>query len=306
MLLLVAALFWTAPLLADAGPVNDPAAVKEVDFAGLTEAQKKIALKLLNEKGCNCGCKMTIASCRLRDSSCRRSLIFARTVVDALREGKKESEATQLLDQKSATFVEAKLPDDTGTVYNIDTSHDPVRGPKDSPITIIEFSDFQCPFCAGMQEALDKVLKAFPREVHLVYKQFPLNIHPYARQAALASLAAHSQGKFWEMHDRLFRNFSTISEDNIRKWAKEVGLNMAEFEKAVQSGQHEAMVQKDVADGAAAKVVGTPTVYINGKRITDKSFEGFKKMIQEELAAQRGSPSPDRKAAPATTSKSSR
>ncbi len=306
IVLLAAALAWAQPAVADAPPITDPAAIKEVDFAGLSDAQKKIALKVMNTKGCNCGCKMTIATCRLRDSSCRRSLIFARTVVDALREGKKESEVVQVLDQKSATFVEARIQDDTGVVYNIDVSHNPVRGPKDSPVTIVEFSDFQCPFCAGLQDAIDKVLKAFPKETHLVYKQFPLNIHPYARQAALASLAAHSQGKFWEMHDKLFRNFSAISEDNIHKWAKEIGLNMAEFEKAVQTGQHEAMVQKDMADGAAAKVLGTPTVFINGKRITDKTFEGFKKMIQEELAAQRGSSTPDRKPASAASSKSHR
>jgi protein-disulfide isomerase len=272
--------------------ITSTSQVKEIDFAGLTDQQKKIALKLMNENSCNCGCKMNIAECRLRDSSCRRSLIFARTIVDALREGKGEAEVARVLKAKTDTFVEAKLPDDTGVVYNIDTASSPVRGPKSAPISIIEFSDFQCPFCAGVQEILEKVLKAFPKDVKLVFKQYPLNIHQYARQAALAALAAHSQGKFWELHDKLFQNFSAINEENIKKWAKEIGLSMADFEKTMQSGKYEGVLQKDIADGAAAKVVGTPSIFVNGKRIHERNFEGFKKAIQEALAALRSPATP--------------
>jgi len=279
-------------------PETDPGKLKEVDFSGLSEAQKKTALKVMNEGGCNCGCQMTIASCRERDSSCRRSLIFARTIVDALREGKGEAEVVRTLKAKSDTFVEAKLPDDAGAVYNIDTASSPVRGPKDASVVIVEFSDFQCPYCAGLQSTLQDVLKAFPRDVRLVYKQYPLNIHQYAQQAALASVAAHQQGKFWVMHDKLFQNFQAINEENIKKWAHEAGLDMTQFEKAMQSGQPETMVQKDMADGAAAKVMGTPTLFVNGKRLHDRSFEGFKKLIQEELAGRQKAPASPR-AAPA-------
>jgi protein-disulfide isomerase len=284
-------------------PVTDPAKIKEADFVGLSDAQKKLALKIMNEKSCNCGCKMTVAVCRERDESCRRSLIFARTVLDAIREGKKESEVVQALDQKADAFVEAKLPDDAGAVYTIDTTHSPVRGPKEAPVTIVEFSDFQCPFCAGLQETLDKVLKSFPKQVRLVYKQYPLNIHPYAKQAALASLAAYAQGKFWEMHDRLFQRFTEISDDNISKWAREIGLDMSEFQKALQSGKHQALVEKDLSDGAAAKVLGTPTVFVNGKRLQDKSFEAFRKAIQDELAALHASPAPSKKAEAAASTR---
>lgn len=273
-------------------PITDLSRLKEVDWTGLSDAQKKTALKVMNENDCNCGCKMTVAACRDRDSSCRRSLIFSRTVIDALREGKPEAEVVRVLKAKSATFVEAKLPEDSGVAYNIDIAGNPVRGPKDARVVIVEFSDFQCPFCAGVQSTLDQVLKAFPKEVRLVYKQFPLNIHQYARQAAVASMAANAQGKFWQLHDKMFQNFSAINEENIKKWAKEVGLNQAEFEKAMQSGRHEAQVQKDLADGAAARVLGTPSMFINGKRVQDRSFEGFKKVILEELAAAKGFPAP--------------
>ena len=97
-------------------------------------------------------------------------------------------------------------------------------------------------------------------------------------------MAAHAQGRFWQLHDKMFQNSSLITEENIRKWAKEVGLNMADFEKTMQSGVLETQVQKDLADGATAGVLGTPTLFVNGKRIHDRSFEGFKKAILEELA----------------------
>ena len=273
-------------------PVTDYSKVKEIDWAGLSDAQKKIALKVMNASDCNCGCKMSVAVCRERDSSCRRSLIFARTIIDALREGKPEAEVVRVLKAKSDTFVEARLPEDAGVAYKIETGRNPVRGPKDAPVTIVEFSDFQCPYCAGLQSTLDEVLKAFPNQVNLIYKQFPLNIHQYARQAAVASMAAHQQGKFWQLHDRMFQNFAAINEENIKKWAKEVGLNMADFEKVMQSGALETEVQKDIADGAAARVIGTPTLFINGKRVQERSFEGFKKSILEELAAAKGPSSP--------------
>lgn len=291
-------------------PAADPAPstitsitdIKEIDFTGLSEAQKKTALKVMNANPCNCGCAKTVATCR-RDmpNSCRRSLIFARTVVDALREGKDEAAVTKTLQAKAATFVEAREPDDSGMAYNIDVTNSPVRGPKTASVRIVEFSDFQCPYCAELQKTLNEVLKAFPKDVQLVYKQFPLNIHQYARQAATASLVAHSQGKFWEMHDRMFQNFTQISDEKLRAWAKEVGVDMTKYDQALQAGKYEPVVQKDIADGAAAKVLGTPTLFVNGKRIHDRTFEGFKKAIQEELAAQRAGSTPA--APPASKSK---
>src|SRR5215470_18484794 len=214
------ALVLPAFCLADSQPpVTDFSKVKEIDWSGLSEAQKKTGLKVMNENGCNCGCKMTVAVCRERDSSCRRSLIFARTILDTLHDGKAEAEVVRVLKAKADTFVEAKMPDDAGVVYKIDAARSPVRGPKEAPVTIVEFSDFQCPYCAGLQSTLDQVLKAFPKEVNLVYKQFPLNIHQYSKQAAVASVAAHQQGKFWMLHDKMFQNFAAINEENIKKWA---------------------------------------------------------------------------------------
>ena len=296
---------WPAALLiaAAAKPATDVSEIKEIDFTGLTEAQRQMVLRVLNANSCNCGCNMTVSSCR-RDmkNSCRRSLIFARTVVDAVREGKDEAAVTKTLQAKAATFVEAKIPDDTGVVYSIDVANAPFRGPKTAPVRIVEFSDFQCPYCAELYKTLDQVLKAFPKDVQLVYKQYPLNIHAYARQASNAALAAHSQGKFWEMHDKLFQNFAAINDANIQKWAKEIGLNMTDYDKAIQTGRFEPVIQKDMADGAAAKVLGTPTLFLNGRRLHDRSFEALKKAIQDEIATVRSASAA--KAEPAKTAAS--
>jgi protein-disulfide isomerase len=267
--------------------ITDLSEIRDVDFTGLSETQKQIALKIMNQNPCNCGCRMTIAECRVDDHSCRRSLIFARTILDALREGKSEAEVVVVLKAKTDTFVEARPPEDTDVVYDIDVALNPVRGPLNATVSIIEFSDFQCPYCAGVQATLNRVLQAFPKDVRLVFKQYPLNIHQYAHRAAVASLAAQQQGKFWEMHDKMFQNFTAINDENLIAWAKELGLDMAEFEQAMHTGQYDAMVRKDMADGAAAHVLGTPTLFVNGKRVNDRSFEGLKRMIQEALATQK-------------------
>lgn len=301
-----AMLAWAAALMLPVALLAavDTSKFKEVDFSGLNDAQIRTAIRIMSVEKCNCGCGFTIADCRDKDSSCRRSLIFSRTVIDALRENKSEAEAVKLLRAKSSTFVEAKLPDDSGVVYDIKVGDSPIRGSKDAPVTIMEFSDFQCPYCASLQTALEQVLKAFPRDVRLVYKQYPLNIHQYARQAAAASLAAHAQGKFWQFHDKLFQNFQAINEENLKRWAKEAGLNMADFEKTMQSGKYEPAIQKDMTDGAAAKVVGTPTIFVNGRRLQgERTFEGIKKMVLDELAALKVTPAPSA-AAPRTPAKS--
>src|SRR5262249_38104242 len=141
-----------------------------------------------------------------------------------------------------------------------------------------------------LQKTLDQVLKAFPKDVQIIYKQYPLNIHQYARQAAAAALFAQGQGKFWELHDKMFQGFTQINDENLRKWAAEIGLNLAEYDKAMQSGRFEPIIQKDVADGAAAKVLGTPTLFVNGKRIHDRSFDGVRKTILDELATLKAAP----------------
>jgi protein-disulfide isomerase len=131
---------------------------------------------------------------------------------------------------------------------------------------------------------VDQILAAYPKDVRFVYKQFPLEqIHQNAMNAAKASLAAGKQGKFWEMHDELFKISKNLAMDEIRKKAEEIGLNMKKFDADFAAPETEKAVRDDLAAGRDAEVSGTPTMFINGKRVMNRSFEGMKSMIDDEL-----------------------
>jgi len=131
---------------------------------------------------------------------------------------------------------------------------------------------------------VDQVLAAYPKEVRFVYKQFPLEqIHPNAMNSAKAAAAAGNQGKFWEMHDELFKISKNLAMDEIRKKAELVGLNMKKFDADMASPETEKRVREDLEAGRGADVSGTPTFFINGKRVMNRSLEGMKAMVDEEL-----------------------
>ena len=131
---------------------------------------------------------------------------------------------------------------------------------------------------------MDQVLKAYPNEVKFVYKEFPLtSIHQNALNAAKAAVAAQKQGKFWEMHDKLFANQRTLSPDNLKQYAKEIELDEAKFEKDMTSPEVQEQLDADMKLAQEADVRGTPTLFLNGKRVMNRSFEGLKQMIDEAL-----------------------
>jgi protein-disulfide isomerase len=164
----------------------------------------------------------------------------------------------------------------------------PAKGPEGAPVTIVEFSDFQCPFCSRAIGTVDEVLKAYPDKVRLVFRQFPLEFHKQAPKAAEASLCAHDQGKFWEMHDKLFANQKALEVPALKGYAKELGLDAAKFDKCLDSGEKAATVQADMADGQKVGVNGTPAFFINGILLSGaQPFEEFKSVIDAELQAKK-------------------
>jgi protein-disulfide isomerase len=173
---------------------------------------------------------------------------------------------------------------DPNKVYDLPVGNSAVRGPKTAKVTITEFADYQCPFCAQSAPLVEEVMKAYPNDVNFVYKQFPLtSIHPNALPAAKATVAAGKQGKFWEMHDRVFKGSREISPEKLKEWAKEVGLDVAKWEADFNSPEVQAEIDKDTATGRTADVQGTPTFFVNGKRVMNRSVDGFKAMIDSEL-----------------------
>lgn len=168
-------------------------------------------------------------------------------------------------------------------VQQLPVNNSATKGAKNAPVTITVFDDFQCPYCARLVPTLEQVLAAYPTQVRLVYKHFPLSMHKFAKQAAVASIAARNQGKFWPMHDQLFANYNKLNDAKIRELAESVGLDMARFDKDLANPALEQEVAADMQLGGKAGVRGTPAAYINGVSLKDRSINGFKKVIDAEL-----------------------
>jgi protein-disulfide isomerase len=254
-----------------------------VDLAGLPAGKTASALRLLRDYDCTCGCGMKVAQCRVEDPACTYSKSLASTIVNALRAGKKDAAA--LAEAKASKYGKApappKLLDDPVPVA---TAGSPSLGPENAAITLVEFSDFQCPFCYKAAAELAATLKAFPTQVRLVFREYPLESHSQAALAAAAAIAAHRQGKFWQLHDALFANRQNLSKPAITAMASKLGLDMKRFEADWSSKETAAVIARDVQDGDRAGVEGTPTVFINGKRYHGPlAPEGIKPVLEAEL-----------------------
>ena len=237
------------------------------DLQGLTAARKAEALKMLRTEQCACGCDMKIAECRMKDHTCAVSRKLANLVVKEVGEGKPE--VTIRADLKKLGEAPEAVLDDP---IKIDVTGDPSRGPDNARVTIVEFSDFQCPFCSEAVAQTKLVMRQFPKDVRLVFKQFPLDSHAQAEFGAEAALAAQAQGKFWEMHDMLYAGFPNISRTRVMSYAQKLGLDMTRFTADLNSHKYRARVMKEEQQGEDAGVGGTPTFFINGKKF-NATFE---------------------------------
>jgi len=161
----------------------------------------------------------------------------------------------------------------------------PVKGNPDAPVTIVEFSDFQCPFCSRVQPTLEQIFDAYGDEVKLVFRHFPLGFHENAENAALASMCANEQGKFWEYHDKLFANQESLTMTNLKKWAADLGLDTEKFNSCLDNQTYKDQIDKDLKDGQAAGVQGTPAFFVNGQLVSGaQPFANFQVIIDAELA----------------------
>jgi protein-disulfide isomerase len=171
---------------------------------------------------------------------------------------------------------------DPNRVVDIPVGDSPIRGKKDAPVTVVEFSDYQCPFCARADPIVEEALKKYPDEIRFVYKQFPLtSIHPFAMGAAKAALAAGKQGKYWEMHDKLFANNRALKPEDLKKYAQEIGVDVAQWEKDMNSPEIQEQINKEMGEGRSAGVRGTPTIFVGGRQLQIRSAEGIKKLADQ-------------------------
>jgi protein-disulfide isomerase len=173
----------------------------------------------------------------------------------------------------------------TPPIVEISAEGAPFKGPVDAPITIVEFSDFQCSYCKRVLTVLDQVLERYPSKVKLAFRDFPIvNIHPHAHKAAEAAHCAAEQGKFWEFHDLLFEKQDAIPNANFSEHAKALGLEVTPFQACLESQKYKDKVERNYADGVKAGVSGTPAFFINGRLVSGaQPLEAFKAVIDEEL-----------------------
>jgi protein-disulfide isomerase len=165
----------------------------------------------------------------------------------------------------------------------------PAKGPAKAPIEIIEFSDFQCPYCLRVDPTVQQVLGTYGDRIRFVYRHYPLPNHPNARPAAEAAACAEEQDKFWQYHDRLFANPSKLGDPDLKQHAAELGLNTGQFNGCLDSHKLKARVDGDLKAGEEAGVNGTPAFFINGRMLSGaQPFEAFKKIIDEELVLKKG------------------
>jgi protein-disulfide isomerase len=169
-------------------------------------------------------------------------------------------------------------------VYLEITDAEPAKGPANAPIVLVEYSDFECPYCARAQSSVKQVLQTYGDKIRYVYRDFPLPMHSNANQAAQAGQCAGEQGQFWEYHDVLFDNFRALGGDDLQSYATQLGLDLAKFNDCLESGRHADGVDYDLASGQANGVSGTPAFFINGRLLSGaQPFGAFKKIIDEEL-----------------------
>jgi protein-disulfide isomerase len=232
-----------------------------VDFSGLSKAQRDTVLTVLRTEPCACSCDMRVAECRVKDPQCAFSRRLAAFAIRTASAGKSEAVIRAELDKYAKEPPPVLEPP-----VKLAIAGAPFKGPADAKVTIVEFSDFQCPYCAKAAIEAAQVVQKFPNDVKLVFKQFPLDDHSQAALAAEASLAAQAQGRFWPLHDRMYANFRQITRDHIFVWATETGLDMNRFRADLDSHKFAARVHAEEQEGEVAGVGGTPTFFINGKK----------------------------------------
>jgi protein-disulfide isomerase len=188
-------------------------------------------------------------------------------------------EALGMSSPSETTKPEVALGESLGT-------NSPVRGSPDAPVTITEFADFQCPYCASARGSLDQVLREYPHNVKLVFKSFPLDFHPDSMLAHRAALAAGEQGKFWEMHDLIFSQQRAMKRDDLYSMARSLGLDMDRFTNDLQSEKVQREIDTDRAEGKRRGVDGTPTFYVDGQEMVGVATTAqFEDMISRSLVA---------------------
>ena len=246
--------------------------VPQVDTSQLTDVEKNLWLELINDQLSPCGDPTSVAKCATESKRCGACVTGARYLARLVMEG---YDRTTLVEHYRSRFgTKDKLP--------LEVDDSPSRGAPMAKVTVVEFSDFQCPHCAAAHPELARLLREFDGRVRLVYKYFPLSSHTRATAAAQAAEAARAQGKFWEMHDMLFEHQRELEDADIQKYATQLGLDMERFNRDLAAESNLKKVEADRALGVRLGIEATPSFFVDGRPFRE-SPRNLAAYIKEEL-----------------------
>jgi protein-disulfide isomerase len=251
-------------------------------LAGLSAQQKYIALKVANETNCDCGCQDdSIAKCRKNDETCSRAPQLLTQIVALARESTSTAQIKDRMGKKPAAPT-GRSSDDL--VFKVPLDDAACRGPETAKVTIVEFSDFQCPFCGRVVPTVRQVEEKYGQDLRFCFKHNPLPFHQFAAGAAEVAVEAQSEGKFWEMHDMLFGNQRALDVASLDKYAQEIGLDQIKVRSAVEDQRYKLRIQKDQALASSLGASGTPAFFINGRSLSGaQPLAKFTSLVDEEI-----------------------
>ena len=259
------------------GMMKDEATkVVEAKAVALQEQQEQLAQKVAATEAY----EQRISELEKQLASLSAELV---SVESQVAEAQVDIEELQKEQFKPTPSVNPGRPDSTG-YYKVEVGDAQARGPEDALITIVTWSDFQCPYCNRVSPTIDALRKDYGQDLRYVFKHNPLSFHTNARPAAIAAEAAGEQGKFWEMHDKLFANQRDLTEKNFIAWARELGLDVKKFKRDLDNAAIAERVDRQQKEGMALGARGTPSFFVNGRFLAGaQPVAAFKKIIDEEM-----------------------
>ncbi|WP_242344407.1 DsbA family protein [Anaeromyxobacter terrae] len=260
----------SAPATAD-----DPKAVLPgVDLEGLSPEQQRAVAEFALDEFCYCGCPHTVSSCLHEHKSCAHAPRMAGQAVRLARGGATKADILRQVTAYYAAFDRrAQL-----TVADFG----PPLGDAAAPITLVEFSDFTCPYCRAFRPQLEAFVEKHAGRVKLYYKPFPIESHPNSGEAAQAGEWARGKGFFWQMHDRLFEGQHALGVDDLAAHAAALGGDADDLRAALADGRFRARIEASQAEARNAGLKGTPTLFMNGRLLTDLSEDGLEQALRDE------------------------
>ena len=244
--------------------------LKGVDTSPLTPRERREWAAQVSELLAPCAdVPVSIAQCVKENRSCKACLPAAQMLMKQVQAGKSKKDREEAF---HARF-------DTNKLKTIVTDGSPEMGPPDAPVTIVEWADFECPFCKAVSPVLDDITKRFPGQVRLVYKFYPLQAHAHGEIAARAGAAAINQGKFWEMHHALFENQEHLEAPDLERYAKQLNLDVGKFRSDLGSNELKERIDKDKSQADQLGLDGTPFIFINGRYVNLNYITGTEDLV---------------------------